>query len=451
MAEQNQKPEQREKPSPIIKVFGVGGGGGNAVNYMKTQGITDVDFFVCNTDSQALERSPVENKIPIGQALTEGRGAGNNPEIGKKAALESEEGISQILKEGTKMLFVTAGLGGGTGTGAVPVIASIAQKQDILTIGIVTIPFKFEGQVRLKQAIKGLEEMEKHVDSLLVINNEELRKIHGDLKISEAFAKADDVLLVAVKGIAEIITVHGHVNVDFADVRTVMKNSGVAILGSAYASGENRGIHAIKKALDSPLLNSNDICGAKNVLLNVTSGNEEFRLDELGQITDYVQSTVKNDVQIIWGNGIDESLGDKIRVVIIATGFKKDNIHEIFAEKKKIEKKELLKLNDLAPSAKIKEPPAIANAIYNDKTKAKSNIEEPENIYPLKDEIEEKTKTVQPEVSENVIQQRLETYQKKNTKKRKRKMPKVVKFGEWFQTSFIDKLFDEEQEKDSPQ
>lgn len=443
MAEQNLNPEANEKDLPIIKVFGVGGGGSNAVNYMKKQGIIDVDFFVCNTDAQALANSPVENKISIGQSLTEGRGAGNNPEVGRKAALESEEQIAEILGGNTKMLFVTAGMGGGTGTGAAPVIAGIARKLGILTIGIVTIPFKFEGQTRLKQAIKGLEEMEKQVDSLLVIKNEKLRKIHGDLKISEAFERADDVLLVAAKGIAEIITVHGHVNVDFADVQTVMKDSGVAILGSACASGENRGMHAIKKALSSPLLNSNDIRGAKNVLLNVTSGNEEFRLDELGEITDFVQAAVRDDVQIIWGNGTDASLGDKIRVVIIATGFKKYDIHEVFVEKRKDEEKQLLKLNDVAPEAKIKEAPANHFEYLESKIEEPAKVEEAKPVYPLKEEKTEEVqlKLIAPNAQDKLANDRVEAFQKKPAQPKKKKK-KSINMGGWIQTTF-DSLFDE--------
>ena len=339
-------------------------------------------------------------------------------------------------------------MGGGTGTGAAPIIASIARKMGILTIGIVTIPFKFEGQTRLKQAIKGLEEMEKHVDSLLVINNEKLRKIHGDLKLSEAFKQADDVLLVAAKGIAEIITVHGHVNVDFADVRTVMKESGVAILGSASASGENRGMHAIKRALNSPLLNSNDIAGAKNVLLNVTSGNEEFRLDELGEITDYVQSAVKDDVQIIWGNGTDESLGDKIRIVIIATGFRKYDVHEVFAEKKKVEQKKVMELDDVRPEAKIKVAPTSTKPYIQPKEVPVNKVEEPKVVQNLQDkEPEEKQiKMVSPVANDKVAQDRKDTFQKKKKPApAKKKKKKSLNVGGWIQTTF-DTLFDEEVE-----
>ncbi|MCX6257708.1 MAG: cell division protein FtsZ [Bacteroidia bacterium] len=332
--------------SSIIKVMGVGGGGSNAVNHMFRQGIRDVDFLVCNTDAQALLLSPVPAKVQIGESLTDGRGAGNNPEIGCKAALETEESLRTILSENTKMLFITAGMGGGTGTGAAPVIARIAHELDILTVGIVTIPFRFEGNVRIRQAVAGIEELEKYVDSLLVVNNEKLRSMFGDQRISEAFENADNILTAAAKGIAEIITLPGYVNVDFADVHTVMHKSGVAIMGSANSTGENRAMHAIRKALSSPLLNSNHITGAKNVLLNVTSGTEEFRLDELCEITDFVQSEVEDNVQIIWGHGIDPRLGDNICVTVIATGFEKENVHDVFIEKEKLDSAEIHRLID---------------------------------------------------------------------------------------------------------
>lgn len=307
--------------SSIIKVIGVGGGGSNAVNYMYKQGIKDVNFMVCNTDAQALANSPVPIKIQLGTTLTEGRGAGNRPERGKQSAIESIEEVTRVLEDNTKMVFITAGMGGGTGTGAAPVIAQAAKEMGILTVGIVTIPFKFEGMVRINQAIDGIMEMEKHVDSLLVINNERLRDMYGDLKLSNAFSKADNVLSTAAKGIAEIITVHGYINVDFADVETVMKNSGVAVMGSGVGTGEFRAIDAIQAALESPLLNSNDIKGASDILLNITSGVEEITMDEVGQITDYVQSVVGNSATIIWGTGMLEDLTDEVVVTIIATGF----------------------------------------------------------------------------------------------------------------------------------
>ncbi len=312
----------------IIKVIGVGGGGSNAVNHMFSQGIKDVNFMVCNTDAQALENSPVPIKIQLGESLTEGRGAGNKPEKGKQAAIENISDIENVLKDNTRMVFITAGMGGGTGTGAAPIIAKAAREMGVLTVGIVTIPFKFEGKVRINQALDGIAEMEKNVDSLLVINNEKLRDMYGDLKLSNAFSKADDVLSTAAKGIAEIITVHGYINVDFADVETVMKNSGVAIMGSSSASGENRAILAIQQALESPLLNSNDIRGAQNILLNITSGIDEITMDEVGEVTDFVQDTVGTSASIIWGTGTEPDLNDQVNVTIIATGFNTKNIAE---------------------------------------------------------------------------------------------------------------------------
>jgi cell division protein FtsZ len=321
-----------EKKSSIIKVLGVGGGGSNAVNHMYIQGIKDVDFIICNTDSQALKKSPVPIRIQLGDSLTEGRGAGNKPEIGKQSAIENLNDVMDILSDNTKMIFITAGMGGGTGTGAAPVIAKAAKELGILTVAIVTIPFKFEGPRRISQALDGIAELKEHVDSLLVINNEKLREMYGDLPVSEAFAKADDVLTIAAKGIAEIITVHGHVNVDFADVETVMTNSGVAIMGSGLAEGENRAIEAIKIALSSPLLNNNDIHGAKNILLNISSGINEATMDEIGQISEYVQEAAGSKADMILGSCMDETIGNKINVTIIATGFDTKSIPELFAK-----------------------------------------------------------------------------------------------------------------------
>jgi cell division protein FtsZ len=323
--------------SSIIKVLGVGGGGSNAVNHMFRQGIKDVDFIVCNTDAQALANSPVPVKIQLGASLTEGRGAGNKPEVGRQAAIESLDNLSEMFSVNTRMLFITAGMGGGTGTGAAPVIARAAKETGILTVGIVTIPFKNEGPRRINQALEGIGELEKHVDSLLVINNEKIRQIYGDLRLSEAFSKADDVLAVAAKGIAEIITVHGFINVDFADVQTVMTNSGVAILGTGMALGEGRAIEAVKQALNSPLLNDTDIKGAKNILLNVLSGSEEVTMDEIGQIIDYVKDCSGINSDLIWGNGTDLSLGNKISVTIIATGFNAGSIPELYIRKRQLD------------------------------------------------------------------------------------------------------------------
>ncbi|HBL73697.1 MAG: cell division protein FtsZ [Bacteroidetes bacterium GWF2_42_66] len=321
------------KSSSIIKVIGVGGGGGNAVNHMFAQGIKDVDFVICNTDSQALINSAIPIKIQLGSSLTEGRGAGNKPEIGRDAAIENIDDVKKVLADNTKMVFITAGMGGGTGTGGAPVIAEAARELDILTVGIVTLPFRNEGRRRIKQAIDGIAAMEKHVDSLLVINNERIREMYGDSTISEAFSKADDVLTIAAKGIAEIITVAGYINVDFADVQTVMQNSGVAVMGSAKATGENRALHAIEEALNSPLLNNNNINGAKNILLNITSGRREVTMDEIGDITDYIQDKAGHEADLIWGNGVDESLEDEISVTVIATGFSTSSIPEMVAAK----------------------------------------------------------------------------------------------------------------------
>ena len=305
----------------IIKVIGVGGGGGNAVNHMFSQGIRGVDFAVCNTDLQALEISPIPFKIQLGPSLTEGRGAGSIPEIGKNAAVENIEEITEYLEKDTKMVFVTAGMGGGTGTGAAPVIAKVAKDLGILTVGIVTVPFNFEGRKRRMQAEAGLESMRENVDTLLVINNERLREISGNLSIGEAFAQADEVLATAAKGIAEVIAVTGAINVDFNDVSTVMKDSGVAIMGSAEAEGDNRALKAVQKALESPLLNDNDIRGAEYVLLNITYGDIEVLMDEITEITDFIQDAAGSTADVIFGHGKDDSLGDKINVTLIATGF----------------------------------------------------------------------------------------------------------------------------------
>ncbi|MFW5687727.1 MAG: cell division protein FtsZ [Bacteroidota bacterium] len=307
--------------SSDIKVLGVGGGGSNAVNYMFKQGIEGVDFIVCNTDAQALDCSPVPNKVQLGVSLTEGRGAGSIPAVGKNAAIEDLDRMKDILEKNTKMLFITAGMGGGTGTGAAPVIAKVSKELDILTVGIVTIPFAFEGRKRRMQAEEGIKELKENVDALIVICNDKLRELYGNLSVTDAFSKADNVLTTAAKGIAEIITLTGGVNVDFADVRTVMSNSGVAIMGSGSAEGENRAIKAVEMALASPLLNDNNIRGASNVLLNIVSGKEEILMDEITEITDYIQTEAGSTADIIWGYGKDESLGNKINVIIVATGF----------------------------------------------------------------------------------------------------------------------------------
>lgn len=323
--------------SNVIKVIGVGGGGSNAINYMFQQGITGVDFVVCNTDHQALDNSPVPTKVQLGIDLTEGLGAGANPEVGEQAALESFEDIKSLLDANTKMLFITAGMGGGTGTGAAPIIAKQAREMDILTVGIVTMPFKFEGKLRIEQAKEGIEKLRRNVDSLIVIDNNKLREIYGNLGFKSGFAKADEVLATAARGIAEVITHHYTQNIDLRDAKTVLSNSGTAIMGSAIASGESRAKEAITKALDSPLLNDNKINGAKNVLLLIVSGSKEITLDEIGEINDYIQEEAGHNANIIMGVGEDEELNESISVTIIATGFNPEQQNEIVnTEAKKI-------------------------------------------------------------------------------------------------------------------
>ncbi|CAM3852870.1 cell division protein FtsZ [Mucilaginibacter galii] len=329
--------EMLKEKSSIIKVVGVGGGGGNAVNHMYKQGITGVDFIICNTDAQALELSPIPNKVQLGASLTEGMGAGSIPEVGKNSAIENIEDVKQMLGSNTKMLFITAGMGGGTGTGASPIIAKAAREMDILTVGIITTPFSFEGKRRKMQAEEGLEELKKYVDSFLVISNDKMRQIFGNLTLGSAFAQADDILTTAAKGIAEIITHPGYINVDFKDVRTVMKDSGVAIMGSFSAEGETRASKAVEGALSSPLLKDNQIEGARYILLNISSGTEqEVTMDEVSIITDYIQEEAGLAADLIWGNCIDESLGNKISVTIIATGFQTKDEREKEQSTKKV-------------------------------------------------------------------------------------------------------------------
>lgn len=324
---------QKEERS-IIKVIGVGGGGSNAVSHMFRQGIVGVDFAICNTDNQALELSPVPVKIQLGPGLTDGRGAGSKPDVGRQACIESIEDIVSFLEDNTKMLFVTAGMGGGTGTGAAPIVAKVAREMGILTVGIVTLPFRFEGSRRGNHAIEGLDEIKANVDALIMISNDKLREMHGNLSISEAFAQADNVLTTAAKGIAEIITVPGYVNVDFEDVNTVMRDSGVAIMGTSTAQGQDRARKAVEMALSSSLLKDTDIRGARHILLNITSGNKEVTMDEVAEITDFIQTEAGYGTDLIWGNCYDESLEDKISVTIIATGFESATLAEMEEEPK---------------------------------------------------------------------------------------------------------------------
>jgi cell division protein FtsZ len=334
MAEISENSLQFDLPknrSSVIKVIGVGGGGSNAVNHMKNMGIKGVDFIVCNTDAQALEHSPVENKIQLGANLTEGLGAGANPDVGRQAGEESREAIQEILRNNTRMVFITAGMGGGTGTGAAPVIARCAKEMGILTVGIVTKPFAFEGKIRAKQAQDGIDELRQYVDSLVVINNDKLREVYGNLSFRSGFAKADEVLATAAKGIAEVITYHYTTNIDLRDVRTVLENSGTAIMGSAKSGGDDRAINAVAQAIDSPLLNDNHIHGAKNVLLLIVSGSgdQEITMDEMSYINEHIQEQAGGNANVIMGIGIDDNLTDEISVTIIATGFPANQHHTI--------------------------------------------------------------------------------------------------------------------------
>lgn len=324
-----------KNPPAVIKVIGVGGGGGNAVNHMFEQGIRGVDFFISNTDNQALLSSPIPNRIQLGRTITEGLGAGANPDIGREAAEESREEIENILASNTKMVFVTAGMGGGTGTGAAPVIARIAKEKGILTVGIVTTPFAFEGASRLQQAHIGIEEMRKNVDSLIVINNNKLREVYGNLGFKAGFAKADEVVAIAVRGIAEVITHQYNINIDLRDAKTVLNNSGTAIMGSGKANGENRAKEAIVRALDSPLLNDNHIRGAQNVLLLIISGQEEITIDEIGEINDHIQQQAGGSANIIMGVGEEEGLGNEVSVTVIATGFSTEKQETVIVKQAK--------------------------------------------------------------------------------------------------------------------
>lgn len=374
--------------SSVIKVIGVGGGGSNAINHMFQQGIKGVDFYICNTDSQALQNSGVPNKIQLGVNLTEGLGAGANPEIGEQAALESYDDITQMLDTNTKMVFITAGMGGGTGTGAAPIIAKMAKDLDILTVGIVTMPFQFEGRMRIEQSQKGIERLRDVVDSLIVINNNKLREVYGNLGFKAGFSKADEVLSTAARGIAEVITHHYTQNIDLRDAKTVLSNSGTAIMGSALASGQNRAQEAIRKALDSPLLNDNKITGAKNVLLLIVSGTQEITIDEIGEINDHIQNEAGHGANIIMGVGEDEALEESIGVTIIATGFNIEQQDEISNTETKKVVHSLGEDQELQP--KEKEPVIIAPSIELEKKQEPQVVRhtldldtEEEDINPL--------------------------------------------------------------------
>lgn len=368
----------KDEPS-IIKIIGVGGGGSNAVSYMYKQGIVGVDYAICNTDSQAMHLSPVGTKIPLGASLTEGRGAGSKPDVGKRACMESLEEIKRFLEDGTKMVFITAGMGGGTGTGAAPIIAKTAREMGILTVGIVTLPFTFEGRIRVSNGYEGVEELRKNVDCLVAISNDKLRQIHGNLTMSQAFAQADNILCTAAKGIAEIITVPGYVNVDFEDVNTVMRESGVAIMGTAAVEGDNRARRAVDEALNSPLLEDSNIHGAKNILVNITSGMREATMDEIFEITEFIQEEAGNGTNLIWGNCYDERLGEKLAVTIIATGFEAtEKRAPIIASNNRQEPKNdrhVVHLDDLDAAASKKHQPSLSD-ITADNSSAYSPVEE---------------------------------------------------------------------------
>ncbi|MHA7056243.1 cell division protein FtsZ [Aquimarina sp. M1] len=373
--------------SNVIKVIGVGGGGSNAINHMFQQGIKGVDFVICNTDAQALENSPIPNKIQLGVSLTEGLGAGANPEVGEQSAVESYEEIKRMLDTNTKMIFITAGMGGGTGTGAAPIIAKMARELDILTVGIVTIPFQFEGKMRNEQAQLGVEKLRDQVDSLVVINNNKLREVYGNLGFKAGFSKADEVLATASRGIAEVITHHYTQNIDLRDAKTVLSNSGTAIMGSANASGAKRAHDAIVKALDSPLLNDNKITGAKNVLLLIVSGKEEITIDEIGEINDHIQQEAGHGANIIMGVGEDESLEDAISVTVIATGFDVEQQDEIVnTETKRIihtlEEEQRATTQDLTPKSTTRTTPATQKEEVKEEPIIKHELieEEEENI-----------------------------------------------------------------------
>lgn len=341
------------KTQAIIKVIGVGGGGGNAVNHMYNEGIHDVSFALCNTDNQALIQSPVTTRVQLGRTITEGLGAGNRPDVARAAAEESRADIERLLGDGTKMVFITAGMGGGTGTGAAPVVAKIAKEMDILTVGIVTIPFVFEGAKKIYQALKGVEQMARSVDALLVINNERLIDIYSDLTIPNAFAKADDTLAIAAKGIAEIITVHGHINLDFADVRTILKDGGVAIMSSGLSDGENRVEDAILKALHSPLLNNNNVFEAKKILFNIYSGAEApLIVEEMEAVSNFMKR-FGPEIEVIWGTATDPNLDKEIKITLLAAGFGMENIpgieehiFEYTEEEIRIEEERIMKEED---------------------------------------------------------------------------------------------------------
>ncbi len=441
--------KQNFQSKSIIKVIGVGGGGSNAVNHMFNRGIKDVEFVVCNTDAQALNASPVPTKLQIGINLTEGLGAGANPEKGREAALESREDIRELLSNHTKMVFVTAGMGGGTGTGAAPVIAQIARDLGILTVGIVTAPFSFEGRKKIEQAKQGIEELRKYCDTLIIISNDKLREVYGNLSMSNAFAQADNILLTAAKSIAELITVPGYVNVDFEDVKTIMTNSGTAVMGSAKAEGEDRAYKAVEEALNSPLLNNRDIRGAKKMLVSIMSSDKaELRLDEFTTVMDYITEKIGGEADnVIWGQGIDPTLGEAVRVTVIATGFiadtdnpyeKKTNdtkiIHDLETGSKKVQElsqpdEKILTTSTIQPK-KIQDEEKVEKkekeVVFEISTQIESISTEKPNaesmpgkiVYNLEEKTPEKTTKDLRKLEEEIAKQELKRKEEESAKKR---------------------------------
>lgn len=424
----------RTSSSSIIKVIGVGGGGCNAVSHMYEEGIAGVDFIICNTDGQAMENSPVPVKIQLGVTLTEGRGAGNQPQMGEEAARENYEDLKNVLKENTKMLFIAAGMGGGTGTGAAPVIAQLARELEILTIAVVTVPSPAEGKKRFGQAMEGIDKLGKYVDSMLVVSNQRLHNIFGDLPARQAFKKADNIVATAVKGVAEIITIHGNINIDYTDVHTVMHDSNVFIMGTGISSGEGRAMNAVNQALESPLLDSNDIYGTQNILLNIISGKEEITIGEIGEIIEALQEKAGQDADIIWGNGYDESLGDEISVTILATGFV-TNPNQLLQPKKEPEKYNL--------EAELSEQE------QNNMEPVEVETESGEENYLLGIEPSENKKMTAP-VSEkkNTKEKSLFSTKRKKKKKKKEKADEPVaesNIDNWFYKNFgLGKLFEDD-------
>ncbi|HYQ57539.1 MAG TPA: cell division protein FtsZ [Draconibacterium sp.] len=425
--------------SSIIKVIGVGGGGCNAVNHMFQEGIKGVDYIICNTDSQALDNSPVPIKIQLGTTLTEGRGAGNKPEKGAEAARENYEDLKKVLEDNTKMLFIAAGMGGGTGTGAAPVIAALARELNILTIAVVTIPSPAEGNKRRQQAQEGIDKMAEFVDSMLVISNDRLHHIYGDLPASQAFKMADNIVSTAVKGVAEIITVHGNVNIDYTDVETVMQKSEVFIMGTGFATGEGRAMDAVNTALESPLLDSNDIYGTKNILLNIISGSEEIRIGEIGEIIESLQEKAGQDADIIWGNGYDERLGDKISVTILATGFDTNPNKELQPEK---EIRNFVLDDDLEVSA---EATQLDDSL--------TDIEQEEDEIDEKETVEETIMFVSPQPKPKPKSKGFgwKSKEKTNTRTKveKKKDEPVTEsnIDNWFYKNFGSKIFNDDEDQ----